>query len=83
MSVNIKADWKLAEFFIMAPYRLQGMGQLAMEKLFQKHQGLWEISVLRDNKPALKFWEKMLLGSQGVQHDRFQNYLFFEYEYKP
>ncbi len=78
ISVNPKADWKLAEFFIMAPFRREGLGQFLIEQLFQKHQGLWELSVLKDNVPALQFWEKNLLGSQKILHNEFQNYVFFE-----
>jgi predicted acetyltransferase len=78
ISVNPKADWKLAEFFIMAPYKRQGIGAAAIEQLFEKHQGMWEISVLKDNMPAIKFWGEILSGSQKSTHDAFQNYVFFE-----
>ncbi len=78
ISVNPKANWKLAEFFVMAPYQREGIGQFVVDTLFQKHQGLWEISVLKDNQPALTFWEKQLLGSQKVTHEQFLNYIFFE-----
>ncbi|MCH9762802.1 MAG: GNAT family N-acetyltransferase [Gammaproteobacteria bacterium] len=78
ISVNPTADWKLAEFFIMAPYKRQGIGSLVLKQLFQKHQGLWEISVLKDNTPAIKFWSKMLENHKQVIHPEFSNYVFFE-----
>ncbi len=78
ISVNPKADWKLAEFFIMAPYKGQGIGRLMVEQLFQKHQGLWEISVLKDNMPAIQFWTKVLKTPKETTHPTFSNYLFFE-----
>ncbi len=78
ISVNPDADWKLAEFFVMTPYKHQGIGASVAQQLFEKHQGLWEVSVLRDNLPALGFWNKVLAGTKQVTHPDFQNYIFFE-----
>lgn len=78
ITVNPSADWKIAEFFIMAPYRHKGIGKLVADWLFEKYSGHWEISVLKDNVPALKFWKKVLNESTLLTHNEFQNYLFFE-----
>ncbi|MDF1646206.1 MAG: GNAT family N-acetyltransferase [Legionellaceae bacterium] len=78
ITVNPKANWKLAEFFVMRPYQRQGIGQFFVEQLFKMHRGIWEVSVLKDNGPALHFWEKQLIGSQQLTHDHFEQYVFFE-----
>lgn len=78
ITVNPKADWKMAEFFIMARYRHQGIGKHAVQWLFNKHHGLWEISVLKDNQAALEFWHKCLDNPTVFVQEQFQNYLFFE-----
>ncbi len=78
ITVNPSANWKMAEFFIMAPFRQKGIGKKVVNWLFEKHSGHWELSVLKDNDPALKFWKKVLSDSKLVTHDEFQNYLFFE-----
>lgn len=78
ITVNPQADWKIAEFFIMAPYRYQGVGKQAVEWLFKKYHGLWEVSVLKDNGIALKFWNKLLDNPAPLTHEDFQNYIFFE-----
>jgi predicted acetyltransferase len=62
----------------MAPYKGQGIGRLIVNQLFQKHQGLWEVSVLKDNTPALQFWNKVLENPKAIIHTDFSNYLFFE-----
>ncbi len=78
ITVNPQADWKIAEFFIMTPYRHQGIGKQAVEWLFKKHHGIWEISVLKDNVSALKFWNKLLDNPIPLTYEDFQNYIYFE-----
>ena len=78
ITVNPEVDWKLAEFFIMAPFRREGIATHVLPQLFEQHQGVWEISVLKDNEPAIKFWSKLLKGCQTLEHQAFPNYLFFE-----
>lgn len=78
ITVNPRANWKIAEFFIMAPHRHQGIGKQVVEKLLKMHHGLWELSVLKDNLSALKFWNKMLDNATTLTYENFQNYIFFE-----
>jgi predicted acetyltransferase len=78
ITVNPEADWKLAEFFIMAPFRREGVASYILPHLFEKHQGRWEISVLKDNKPAMQFWSKFLENHQVLKHETHPNYWFFE-----
>lgn len=78
ITVNPVANWKIAEFFIMAPHRYQGIGKLVVESLFKKHYGLWEISVLKDNMLAMNFWKNVLGNPTILAHKEFQNFIFFE-----
>lgn len=78
ITVNPDADWKISEFFVMQPYKSLGIGRQAVEWLLKQHHGLWEVSVLKDNAPALAFWKKCLRNPKAIVHKAFPNYLFFE-----
>lgn len=78
ITVNLDIDWKLAELFIMAPYKKQGVGSQIVRQVLKRHAGCWEISVLKDNTPALTFWRKIFDGQSHLTHESFENYIFYE-----
>jgi predicted acetyltransferase len=59
-------DWKyekrisIGEFFIMRKYRLFGIGKEIAEKIFNKFPQKWYVEVLKTNKPATSFWNKVI-----------------------
>ena len=53
-------DWNMGEFFIIAKYQGKGIGQKVIHELWKTHPGVWEISVIPENKPALEFWRKTI-----------------------
>lgn len=50
----------LAEFFVMKKYRERGVGRTAAINLFEKYKENWEVSVIKENKPAQMFWKKVI-----------------------
>lgn len=50
-----KLDWNMAEFFIMARFQNKGIGKQVAQQIWQMHQGIWEVSALPENKPAIIF----------------------------
>jgi len=38
----------------------KGVGYQVAQQIWQMHQGLWEVSVIPENKPALIFWRKAI-----------------------
>lgn len=52
--------YSMAEFFVMKKYRKMGAGRRAAINLFEKYRGNWEVSVIRENKPAQMFWNKII-----------------------
>ena len=54
-----RVDWSIAEFFVAYPYRQQGAGSKAMEKLFEKHKGFWNIKYHPKNTVSKSFWTKI------------------------
>lgn len=64
----------LAHFFIMRKYRRQGIGKEVAIKLFNSLQGEWELNQLERNKPAQKFWTKIINEyTNGNYKEKFEN----------
>jgi len=55
-----KTDWNMGELFIIARFQNLGIGGEAVSRIWQKHPGTWEISVIPENKSALLFWGKII-----------------------
>jgi predicted acetyltransferase len=49
-------DRNMAELFILRKYRGRGVGRAAVERIFSRHPGQWEVAVARKNVAALSFW---------------------------
>tara|TARA_R110002073_G_scaffold14926_6_gene59958 strand:- start:2718 stop:3197 length:480 start_codon:yes stop_codon:yes gene_type:complete len=50
----------LAEFFVIPSFRRRGFGALAADMILKSLGGQWEVSVLKTNLPAQKFWARTL-----------------------
>lgn len=55
-----ETDWNMGEFFILAKFQDQGIGGEVAHQIWDRHPGLWEISVIPENKSALVFWNKTI-----------------------
>ena len=59
--------WHMGEFFIMARFQRKGIAHSAVHKIWDMHQGRWEIAVIPDNELALSFWKKAVSSyTKGV-----------------
>lgn len=63
----------LAEFFVMAKYRRQGVGREAAFRLFDRYQGRWEVQQEAANLPAQTFW-RAIIGAytDGRYHEEWR-----------
>ncbi|WP_371367681.1 GNAT family N-acetyltransferase [Pseudomonas sp. QL9] len=52
--------FEMAEFYVAAAFRRQGVGRAAVRALFAAHPGDWALSVLPANRRALAFWTELL-----------------------
>lgn len=50
----------VAEFFVLPPWRRQGVGQAAAIALFDRCPGRWEVRELRANRSAQRFWRAVI-----------------------
>jgi predicted acetyltransferase len=58
--VSAGANFRMAEFFVLRPYRGRGVGRRAVFALFDRFRGVWEISELPRNEPAIRFWRRVI-----------------------
>ena len=52
--------WNMGEFFILAKFQGKGLGYLVASELWSMYPGLWEVSVIPENKHGLVFWRKTI-----------------------
>lgn len=57
---NSANTWNMGEFFIIAKFQGQGIAYQVAKEIWNMHPGMWEVSVIPNNKSALKFWEKAI-----------------------
>ena len=76
-TLDVKADWKMAEFFILAAFRKQGLARFAVSQIMKQHRGIWEVSVLKDNTIANAFWSKVLLNITPRQYPQYPDFLIY------
>ena len=55
-----RSCFSIAEFFIMKKYRLQGIGKIITEEIFNMHKGKWEVYQMESNQPAHAFWKRVI-----------------------
>lgn len=56
---TISPCWFMAEFFVLRPYRRQGIGRNVFGALKDRHPGLWHIATTSHNHPAERFWSSV------------------------
>ena len=60
---------QLAEFFIVPEKRRQGIGEVAVQKLWGKFPGKWELQVHIRNTAAIAFWSRCIKEHAGKNYE--------------
>ncbi len=50
----------MGEFFILKKFRRKGIALQAIDQIWEKYLGSWEVPVIPENSPALSFWRKAI-----------------------
>ena len=68
-----KADYSIAEFFIMRKYRKKGIGKHVAFELFDRFRGKWYVGQYVTNTPAHEFWRKIIAEYTDGQFSEVEN----------
>lgn len=67
-------DFRMAEFFIAKPQRRLGIGRDAVQLIFKRFAGRWEVTEIQSNKTAVAFWRAVVRDcSSGKYRERVEN----------
>ncbi|HXF90772.1 MAG TPA: DUF4440 domain-containing protein [Candidatus Nitrosotenuis sp.] len=58
----------MGEFFIIAKFQGKRIGQCVAHQIWNQFHGKWEVSVIPENKSALKFWQRAVADYTGSQY---------------
>jgi len=81
----------IAEFFVLSKYRSQGIAKTAALRIFDAFPGKWEISPLKENVGAQRFWRRAIdeytngqFTETALDNERWQGpILSFDSSHKP
>lgn len=70
-----KVDKVVNDFFILNPFRGKGVAKAAVAEIFSQNKGSYYISQLVENKPAVRFWNKIYQqhGIEFEEHKELQD----------
>lgn len=51
---------QMSDFYVQPTSRRSGIGREALERVFRRFPGAWELQVHRRNRPGLAFWSRSL-----------------------
>ena len=54
-----RADYRMAEFFVLRARRRLGIGRMAVQLILSRFAGRWEISEYLRNAQAVNFWRQI------------------------
>jgi predicted acetyltransferase len=67
-------DFRMAEFFVVSSQRRLGVGREAVQLIFRRFAGRWEVTETQNNKHAIAFWRSVVRAySAGQYRERLEN----------
>jgi predicted acetyltransferase len=64
-------DFRMAEFFIARPHRRLGVGETAVQLIWSRFAGRWEITEYLRNAGAVSFWRRVVASyTRGKYQER-------------
>jgi len=72
---EIQKEYSINEFFVMYKYKKLGVGTYAIKQIFNKYKGKWYITYAQINKPANKFWNKVVKEYTYGKYELIENHM--------
>ena len=60
MQLTAPCDWNMGEFFIVAKFQSQGIGNQIAREIFSLYPGRWSVAAMPENLGAVNFWRKII-----------------------
>jgi predicted acetyltransferase len=73
---NHDTEFVLCEFYVVPEARGRGLGRELARHVIAKWPGTWELSVLKRNAPALRFWRALLPDAEEHAREEFVDFVF-------
>lgn len=70
--------WNMGEFFIIAKFQSKGIGHKVAFQIWDQFPGKWEVSVIPENKSALKFWQRTIADYTGGQYQELRKTIDYD-----
>lgn len=66
-----ESHWNVGEFYIVAKFQSKGLGCAVAHRIWDMYPGLWQVSVIPENKPAAQFWQSAINQITNGNYQRF------------
>jgi predicted acetyltransferase len=63
-----QVDYRMSEFFIARSHRRRGIGRSAVQLIFDRLAGRWEVLEHQRNPDAVKFWRRVVAAYTGGKY---------------
>ena len=60
MQLTAPCDWNMGEFYIVAKFQSQGIGNQIAREIFSLYPGRWSVAAMPENLGAVNFWRKII-----------------------
>ena len=67
--VDTPTDYTMSEFFVMYKYRRCGLGRFAVQQLFERFHGRWQLKYHTKNTASVAFWNKVVSDATGGHYE--------------
>lgn len=58
-------DWNMGQFFVLGTMARRGIGRRAACLAFERFPGIWQVTQIPENQPAVAFWRSTIDGYTG------------------
>ena len=58
-------DWNMSQFFVLGPWAGHEVGRRAATRAFDRFEGRWQVTQVRENAPAIAFWRRLIDAYTG------------------
>jgi predicted acetyltransferase len=62
-------DWNMGQFYVLGTLARRGIGARAARLAFERFPGIWQVTQVPENLPAIAFWRAVIGAHTGGRFD--------------